>query len=36
MMNNIFRDLITKVIVVVYLDNILIFTRTIEQYAKAV
>jgi len=30
MMNNIFRDLIAKEIVVVYLDNILIFTRTVE------
>jgi len=36
MMNNIFRNLITKGIVVVYLDNILIFTRTVKQYAKAV
>jgi len=36
MMNNIFRDLIAKGIVVVYLDNILIFTRTVEQHAKAV
>jgi len=36
MINNIFRDLITKGIVVVYLDDILIFTRTVEQYAKAI
>ena len=33
-MNNIFRDLITKGIVVVYLDNILIFIRTVKQYTK--
>jgi len=36
MINDIFRDLITKGIVVVYLDDILIFTRTVEQYAKAI
>jgi len=36
MINNIFRDLITKGIVVVYLDNIFIFTRTIKQYTKAI
>ena len=36
MINNIFRDLIAKEIVVVYLDNILIFTRTVEQYTKAI
>jgi len=30
MINNIFRDLIAKGIVVVYLDNIFIFTRTIK------
>jgi len=28
--NNIFRDLIAEGIVVVYLDNIFIFTRTIK------
>jgi len=33
---NIFRDLIAKGIVVVYLDDILIFTRTIKQYAKTI
>jgi len=36
MINNIFRDLITKEIVVVYLDDIFIFTRTIKQYTKAI
>jgi len=36
MINNIFRDLITKGIVVVYLDDIFIFTRTIKQYTKAI
>jgi len=36
MMNNIFRTLIAKGIVVVYLDNILIFTRTEEEHERAV
>ena len=36
MINNIFRDLITKGIVVVYLDDIFIFTRPIKQYTKAI
>jgi len=36
MMNNIFRDLIVEGIMVVYLDNILIFTRTEEEHAKAI
>ena len=36
MMNNIFRDLIAEVIMVVYLDDILIFTRTEEEHAKAI
>lgn len=36
MMNNIFWDLIVEEIIVVYLDNIFIFTRTIEEYAKAI
>lgn len=35
-MNNIFQDLIMEGIVVVYLDNILIFTQTVEQYAKII
>jgi len=36
MMNNIFRTLIAKGIIVVYLDNILIFTRTEEEHKRAV
>jgi len=36
MMNNIFRDLIAEGIMVVYLDNILIFTQTEEEHAKAI
>jgi len=36
MMNDIFRTLIAKGIVVVYLDDILIFTRTEEEYERAV
>jgi len=36
MMNNIFRNLIAEGIVVVYLDNILIFTKTKEEHAQAV
>jgi len=32
MMNNIFRTLIAKGIVVVYLDNILIFTKMEEEH----
>ena len=36
MINNIFRDLIAEEIVVVYLDDILIFTRTVKQYTKAI
>jgi len=36
MMNDIFRDLIAKGIMVVYLDNILIFTKTEEEHAKAI
>jgi len=35
-MNDIFRDLIAKGIMVVYLDDILIFTRTEEKHAKAI
>jgi len=35
-MNNIFRDLIVEDIIVVYLDDILIFTRTEEEHAKAI
>jgi len=36
MMNNIFRTLITEGIVVVYLDDILIFTETEEEHEQAV
>jgi len=36
MMNDIFRDLIAEGIIVVYLDNILIFTRTEKEHAKAI
>jgi len=36
MMNNIFQDLIAEGIMVVYLDNILIFTRMEEEHAKAI
>jgi len=35
-MNNIFQDLIAESIMVVYLDNILIFTRMEEEHAKAI
>lgn len=36
MMNNIFQDLIIERIVVVYLDNIFIFTRTVKKYIQAI
>jgi len=36
MMNNIFRNLIAKGIVVVYLDNILIFMKTEEEHKQVV
>jgi len=36
MMNNIFRTLIAEGIVVVYLDDILIFTRMEEEHERAV
>jgi len=35
-MNDIFQDLIAEGIIVVYLDNILIFTRMEEEHAKAI
>ena len=34
MMNNIFRDLVMEGVVVVYLDDILIFTETLEEHRK--
>jgi hypothetical protein len=36
MMNNIFCDLISEGSVVVYLDNILIFTHTLEEHQELV
>jgi len=36
MMNDIFQDLIAEGIMVVYLDDILIFTRTEEEHMKAI
>jgi len=36
MMNDIFQDLIAEGIIVVYLDDILIFTRTEEEHTKAI
>jgi len=36
MINDIFWDLIAEDIVVVYLDDIFIFTRTIEEYMRAI
>jgi len=36
MMNDIFYNLIAEGIMVVYLDNILIFTRTEEKHTKAI
>jgi len=36
MMNDIFRNLMAEGIVVVYLDDILIFTKTEEEHAQAV
>jgi len=35
-MNDIFRNLIAEGIIVVYLDDILIFTRTEEEHAKTI
>ena len=36
MMDRIFEDLISEGVVVVYLDNILIFTKTLEEHQKVV
>jgi len=36
MMNDIFQDLIAEGIMVVYLDDILIFTRMEEEHVKAI
>jgi len=36
MINDIFWNLIAEDIVVIYLDNILIFTKTEEEHAQAV
>jgi len=36
MINNIFQDLIVEGIMVVYLDDILIFTRIKEEHTKAI
>ena len=34
MTNNIFKDLIVKEIIIVYLDNILIFILTLKDYLQ--
>jgi len=36
MMNNIFWDLIVEGIIAMYLDNILIFTRIVEEHTWAI
>ena len=36
MMDEIFEDLISKGVVVVYLDDILIFTKTLEEHRNIV
>ena len=35
-MNNIFQDLIAEEIMIVYLDDILIFIQTLEEHCKTV
>ena len=36
MMNNIFWNIIVEDIMIIYLDNILIFIQTLEEYYKAI
>src|SRR5204862_6727926 len=36
MMNDLFRELIDEGVVIIYLDDILIYTETIEEYKKIV
>ena len=36
MINNIFYNFITESIIIVYLDNILIFTQTLEKYHRMI
>jgi len=36
MINNIFQDLIAEDIIIIYLDDILIFTKTIEKHARTI
>ena len=36
MMDGIFEDLISEDVVLVYLDNILIFTKTLDEHQKVV
>jgi len=36
MINNIFQDLIAEDIMIIYLDDILIFTKTIEKHARTI
>ena len=36
MINNIFQDLIAEGIMIVYLDDILIFIQTLEEYCKII
>ena len=36
MMDTVFEDLISEGVVVMYLDNILIFTKTLEEHQKVV
>ena len=36
MMNDLFRELITEGVVIIYIDDILIFTETMEQHRAVV